>query len=60
MANLFTGLEVELAGKSVAIAIPVESVKPLETTFDASKDSVAAALNIAERLIQELRSRGLH
>ncbi len=58
MANLFPGLEVELAGKSVAITIPVEPVKPLEITFGAAKDRVAAALNVADRLSQELSSRG--
>jgi hypothetical protein len=59
MASLFPGLEVALAGKSVAISIPVDSVKPLETTFAAGKYGVASALDVVERLVQELGIRGL-
>ncbi len=58
MASLFPGLEIQLAGKSVSIAIPVEPVAPLENSFDASRDNVSAALGIAQRLVPELRARG--
>ena len=58
MSSSFPGLEVELTGKSVAITIPVAPVKPLETAFDAVKDSINAALSVADRLAQEVRTRG--
>lgn len=59
MSSVFPGLEVELAGKSVAISIPVDSVKPLEISFEAAKAGVAAALEITSKLVQELQRRGL-
>lgn len=59
MVGLIPGLEVELTGKSVAISVPVDSVKPLEIGFETAQASVAAALETTSKLVQELISRGL-
>jgi hypothetical protein len=58
MVTVFPDLEIELAGKSVALSVPVEPIKPLETSFDAVRSEMAAALDVADRLVAELRARG--
>lgn len=58
MAEIFPGLSIELAGKSVALSVPVEPVKPLEVPFDAVKSEMASALAVVERLVEGVRARG--
>lgn len=59
LAGQFPGLEIEPAGKSVAIAVPVEPVSPLDTKFEAASASINKALGITSRLVQELIRLGL-
>lgn len=59
LTSQFPGLEVELTSKSVAISIPVDSVKPLEVSFDAARTIIVAALDTLSRLVQELQRRGV-
>lgn len=58
MAGSFPGLEVKLAGKSVAIVVPVVRLDPLNQAFEACRDSASAAMDIAQRLAREIAARG--
>lgn len=59
MSTQFPGLEVELSAKSVVISVPVESVKPVDITFDAARNNITPTLDIASKLVLELQRRGL-
>ena len=58
MASTFPELRIQLAGKSVSIAVPVEPLAPLQQSFNASRGNVEAALDTAYRLAREIPSRG--
>ena len=58
MRATFPGLQVQLAGKSVSISVPVEPLAPLEQPFDSCRDAVLASLDIAQRLAREIATRG--
>ncbi|MGA7178145.1 MAG: hypothetical protein WBX11_00965 [Thiobacillaceae bacterium] len=58
LASVFPELQIQLAGKSVSIAVPVEVIAPLQQSFHASQASVSAALDIAQSLAREIPSRG--
>jgi hypothetical protein len=56
--SLFADLEIDTAGKSVSISVPVATIKPLEVSFDTCRSTVDDALGLASRLVQELMRRG--
>lgn len=54
----FNGFEIQLAGKSVSLSVPVEIVRPLETAFAASQPAVSATLLTLNKVVAELCKRG--
>lgn len=59
IGTLIPSLEIQPAGKSVSISIPVDEIKTLDSNFESTKEAVSNALTIVEKLIQEIKSRGL-
>ncbi|HQR02855.1 MAG TPA: hypothetical protein PK974_01960 [Rhodocyclaceae bacterium] len=59
IADALPGLEVQLAGKSVAISVPVEPLAPLAQPFADCREPAIAAMDIAQRLTRAVVERGL-
>lgn len=58
LASTFPELQIQLAGKSVSISVPVEPLNPLDRAFASCRDSVSATLEIAQRLAREIAAHG--
>ena len=59
LISIIPDLEIELKEKSVALSVPVEPIKPLEYSFESVKEKMLVALSTTEKLVYELRNRGV-
>ena len=58
LGEIFNGFEIQLSGKSVSLSVPVEIVRPLETSFAEARPAVSATLTIVNKLVEAVRRCG--